>query len=78
MVFGSVYWSLAGLTHLICCSAPLALAVPADVYPQYAANSHSVSDSTCVVIRTYWGHGEGSGAGLRHLLHSLQRQSVQK
>lgn len=32
----------------------------------------------CVVVRTYWGHGQTAGdGGLRRLLRSLQRQSVQ-
>ena len=32
----------------------------------------------CVVVRTYWGHGQRAGdGGLRRLLRSLQRQSVQ-
>ena len=32
----------------------------------------------CVVVRTYWGHGQKAGdGGLRRLLRSLQRQSVQ-
>ena len=33
----------------------------------------------CVVVRTYWGHGQRAGeGGLRRLLRSLQRQTVQK
>ena len=32
----------------------------------------------CFVVRTYWGHGDGSGAGLRRFLQSLQRQSYQR
>lgn len=32
----------------------------------------------CVVVRTYWGHGLRAGdGGLRRLLRSLQRQTVQ-
>lgn len=32
----------------------------------------------CVVIRTYWGHGQQAGdGGLRRMLRSLQRQTVQ-
>jgi hypothetical protein len=32
----------------------------------------------CVVVRTYWGHGQRAGeGGLRRLLRSLQRQTVQ-
>jgi hypothetical protein len=32
----------------------------------------------CFVVRTYWGHGDRYGGGLRHLLRSLQRQRHQR
>jgi len=28
----------------------------------------------CFVVRTYWGHGDAHGGGLRRFLRSLQRQ----
>lgn len=35
------------------------------------------SPDFCVVVRTYWGHGQRAGdGGLRRLLRSLHRQSV--
>ena len=30
----------------------------------------------CVVVRTYWGHSQADGSGLRRLIRSLQRQTV--
>ncbi|KAK9822636.1 hypothetical protein WJX81_002024 [Elliptochloris bilobata] len=30
----------------------------------------------CVVIRTFYGHGDSSGGGLRQLIQSLQRQTI--
>ncbi|DBB10253.1 TPA: hypothetical protein ACH3X3_001818 [Trebouxia sp. C0006] len=38
----------------------------------------SPSAEICVVIRTYWGHGGGSQAGLHKLMSSLQRQQNRK
>ena len=32
----------------------------------------------CVVVRTYWGHSQPDGSGLRRLIRSLQRQTVTK
>ncbi|KAI3435905.1 hypothetical protein D9Q98_001963 [Chlorella vulgaris] len=40
-------------------------------------SSRNASPEFCVVVRTYWGHGRSGDGGLRRLLRSLQRQSVQ-
>ena len=40
-------------------------------------STRASSPDFCVVVRTYWGHGQRAGdGGLRRLLRSLQRQSV--
>ena len=40
-------------------------------------STRSSAPDFCVVVRTYWGHGQRAGdGGLRRLLRSLQRQSV--
>ena len=38
----------------------------------------TASPMFCFVIRTYWGHGDNHGGGLRRLIRSLQRQSYQR
>ena len=52
----------------------------AEVYDKAAGRSSTrqTAPEFCVVVRTYWGHGARAGdGGLRRLLRSLQRQSVQ-
>ena len=45
---------------------------------QGGAQHRQVAPEFCVVVRTYWGHGARAGdGGLRRLLRSLQRQTVQ-
>jgi hypothetical protein len=39
--------------------------------------TRTTSPDFCVVVRTYWGHGGSGDGGLRRLLRSLQRQTVQ-
>lgn len=41
-----------------------------------AASSNDKHSKFCVVVRTYWGHGQNSPSGLRQLLQSLQRQHI--
>lgn len=43
-----------------------------------AASSNDKHSKFCVVVRTYWGHGQNSPSGLRQLLQSLQRQHITK
>ena len=43
-----------------------------------AASSNKEDPKFCVVVRTYWGHGQNSPSGLRQLLQSLQRQHITK
>lgn len=40
-------------------------------------SSRTSAPEFCVVVRTYWGHGASGDGGLRRLLRSLQRQTVQ-
>lgn len=49
-----------------------------DVWSKLEGRPASVDPEFCVIVRTYWGHGKRAGdAGLRRLLRSLQRQTVQ-
>ena len=80
MVLVAALLAVAGL-----CSS--ALAAPAGTKLNWAekydrlqggAQHRQVAPEFCVVVRTYWGHGARAGdGGLRRLLRSLQRQTVQ-
>jgi hypothetical protein len=64
------------ITHL----AAGAHAAPGPV-PDASLHTSDPSDADplfCVVVRTYWGHGDATGGGLRHLLRSLQNQTHQR
>lgn len=58
---------------------PPPLLPPAVVYNTLTGRTgRDPNPEFCVVVRTYWGHGQTAGdGGLRRLLRSLQRQSVQ-
>ena len=44
----------------------------------YVQEQHTVAEErsplVCVIVRTYWGHGDGGSSDLKQLLQSLQRQ----
>ena len=51
---------------------------PQDAWGAAALVAQPAQPLFCVVIRTYWGHGDAHGGGLRRLLRSLQRQDHQR
>lgn len=73
---------LLGLLALLLCGAGTApgQVCANEVYPQLPQEERAAAvrpePLVCVVVRTYYGHGDSSEAGLRHLIHSLQRQTA--
>lgn len=41
-------------------------------------NTKQQEPQFCVIVRTYWGHSGSEQQGLRRLIRSLRRQSVQR
>jgi hypothetical protein len=57
--------------------------IAADIDNSWQPALHNIRADTseplfCFVVRTYWGHGDAHGGGLRRFLHSLQRQQHQR
>lgn len=77
-----VYFSLIIATvitfNLPKCAAEQ-IPIAADMADSWQPALHNIRmDATeplfCFVVRTYWGHGDAHGGGLRRFLRSLQRQ----
>lgn len=71
----------AALVALLLATGAAAKPAPpswSSVYSGLTGRTVSISPEFCVIVRTYWGHGQRAGdGGLRRLLRSLQRQTVQ-
>ena len=75
-------WLHAPLVVMLCCAAtaPAQVCSGGEVYSQLPESALAAAAQAvplvCVVVRTYYGHSDSSGGGLRQLIKSLQRQTV--
>ena len=62
-------------THIVAEQIPIAANIDNSWQPALQNIGADTADPLfCFVVRTYWGHGDAHGGGLRRFLRSLQRQ----